>query len=61
MWAPFAFLWSYVTLPTLLALLIIYFLNIYHRESFYVSWNDSMVRLLPTGSPGTPPYPEHQD
>ncbi|EGW03996.1 Orphan sodium- and chloride-dependent neurotransmitter transporter NTT4 [Cricetulus griseus] len=42
-WAPFTFLWSYVTLPTLLALLTIYFLNFYHSESlYYISWNDSM-------------------
>ncbi|CAH7457211.1 orphan sodium- and chloride-dependent neurotransmitter transporter NTT5 [Phodopus roborovskii] len=42
-WAPFTFLWSYVTLPTLLALLTIYFLNLYHRESlYYISWNGSM-------------------
>ncbi|XP_052019177.1 orphan sodium- and chloride-dependent neurotransmitter transporter NTT5-like isoform X2 [Apodemus sylvaticus] len=42
-WSPFTFLWSYVTLPTLLALLTIYFLNLYHSESlYYVSWNNSM-------------------
>ncbi|XP_038170076.2 sodium-dependent neutral amino acid transporter B(0)AT2-like [Arvicola amphibius] len=42
-WAPFTFLWTYVTLPALLVLLTIYFLNLYHRESlYYISWNDSM-------------------
>ncbi|XP_032751931.1 sodium-dependent neutral amino acid transporter B(0)AT2-like isoform X2 [Rattus rattus] len=42
-WAPFTFLWSYVTLPTLLVLLTIYFLNLYFSESLsYVSWNNSM-------------------
>ncbi|KAH0517379.1 putative orphan sodium- and chloride-dependent neurotransmitter transporter NTT5-like [Microtus ochrogaster] len=42
-WAPFTFLWTYVTLPTLLVLLAIYFLNLYHRKSlYYISWNDSM-------------------
>ncbi|XP_021023166.1 orphan sodium- and chloride-dependent neurotransmitter transporter NTT5-like isoform X2 [Mus caroli] len=42
-WAPFTFLWSYVTLPTLLVLLTIYFLNLYYSGSpYYVSWNDSM-------------------
>ncbi|XP_028644846.1 orphan sodium- and chloride-dependent neurotransmitter transporter NTT5-like [Grammomys surdaster] len=42
-WAPFTFLWSYVTLPMLLALLTIYFLNLCHSESlYYVSWNNSM-------------------
>ncbi|XP_031242444.1 orphan sodium- and chloride-dependent neurotransmitter transporter NTT5-like isoform X3 [Mastomys coucha] len=42
-WAPFTFLWSYVTLPMLLALLTIYFLNLYHSKPlYYVSWNDSM-------------------
>ncbi|XP_005367003.1 orphan sodium- and chloride-dependent neurotransmitter transporter NTT5-like [Microtus ochrogaster] len=44
-WAPFTFLWTYVTLPTLLVLLAIYFLNLYHRKSlYYISWNDSMVK-----------------
>lgn len=63
-WAPFTFLWSYVTLPTLLALLTIYFLNLCHSESlYYVSWNNSMVRPLLVGiwSPSTPPcmsYPQ---
>ncbi|XP_011249212.1 solute carrier family 6 (neurotransmitter transporter)-like isoform X3 [Mus musculus] len=42
-WSPFTFLWSYVTLPTLLVLLTIYFLNLYYSGSpYYVSWNDSM-------------------
>ncbi|XP_028717734.1 orphan sodium- and chloride-dependent neurotransmitter transporter NTT5-like [Peromyscus leucopus] len=42
-WAPFTFLWSYVTLPTLLSLFIIYFLNLYHREPLnYIAWNNSM-------------------
>ncbi|XP_076789957.1 uncharacterized protein LOC117719508 isoform X6 [Arvicanthis niloticus] len=42
-WAPFTCLWSYVTLPMLLALLTIYFLNLCHSESlYYVSWNNSM-------------------
>ncbi|XP_041532475.1 orphan sodium- and chloride-dependent neurotransmitter transporter NTT5-like [Microtus oregoni] len=42
-WAPFTFLWTYVTLPALLVLLVIYFLNLYHRKSlYYISWNDSM-------------------
>ncbi|XP_059134954.1 orphan sodium- and chloride-dependent neurotransmitter transporter NTT5 isoform X2 [Peromyscus eremicus] len=42
-WAPFTFLWSYVTLPTLLTLFIIYFLNLYHREPLnYIAWNNSM-------------------
>ncbi|XP_041492741.1 orphan sodium- and chloride-dependent neurotransmitter transporter NTT5-like [Microtus oregoni] len=42
-WAPFTFLWTYVTLPALLVLLAIYFLNLYHRKSlYYISWNDSM-------------------
>lgn len=57
-WSPFTFLWSYVTLPTLLALLTIYFLNLYHSESlYYVSWNNSMVRPLPVGTweSSTPP------
>ena len=44
-WAPFTFLWTYVTLPTLLVLLAIYFVNLYHRKTlYYFSWNDSMVR-----------------
>lgn len=57
-WAPFTFLWSYVTLPTLLVLLTIYFLNLYFSESLsYVSWNNSMVRPLPVGAwgPSNPP------
>nr|XP_048293977.1 sodium-dependent neutral amino acid transporter B(0)AT2-like isoform X1 [Myodes glareolus]XP_048293978.1 sodium-dependent neutral amino acid transporter B(0)AT2-like isoform X1 [Myodes glareolus] len=42
-WAPFTFLWTYVTLPALLALLTICFLNLYHKESlYYISWNNSM-------------------
>ncbi|KAH0503622.1 Sodium-dependent neutral amino acid transporter B(0)AT2 [Microtus ochrogaster] len=42
-WAPFTFLWTYVTLPALLVLLAIYFLNLYHRKTlYYISWNDSM-------------------
>ncbi|XP_057615702.1 sodium-dependent neutral amino acid transporter B(0)AT2-like [Chionomys nivalis] len=42
-WAPFTFLWTYVTLPALLVLLAIYFLNLYHGKSlYYISWNDSM-------------------
>ncbi|XP_051005635.1 orphan sodium- and chloride-dependent neurotransmitter transporter NTT5-like [Acomys russatus] len=46
-WAPFSFLWSYVTMPTLLALFTIYFLNIYHSESlYYISWNDSMSQEM---------------
>lgn len=50
-WAPFSFLWSYVTMPTLLALLTIYFLNLYHSESlYYITWNDSVVCLLPMGT-----------
>ena len=63
-WSPFTFLWSYVTLPTLLVLLTIYFLNLYYSGSpYYVSWNDSMVRPLPVGTwgPSTPPcisYPQ---
>lgn len=57
-WAPFTFLWSYVTLPTLLALLTIYFLNFYHSESlYYISWNDSMVRPCPWEPGGPAPYP----
>lgn len=58
-WAPFTFLWSYVTLPMLLALLTIYFLNLWHSESlYYVSWNNSMVRPLLVGSwdPSTPSF-----
>lgn len=57
-WAPFTFLWSYVTLPTLMILLTIYFLNLYHSESlYYVSWNNSMVRPLPVGTRGLAPHP----
>ncbi|KAH0517682.1 Sodium-dependent neutral amino acid transporter B(0)AT2 [Microtus ochrogaster] len=42
-WAPFTFLWTYVTLPALLVLLAIYFLNLYHRKTlYYISWNESM-------------------
>ncbi|KAL1769326.1 orphan sodium-and chloride-dependent neurotransmitter transporter NTT5-like [Sigmodon hispidus] len=42
-WAPFNFLWSYVTMPTLLALFTFYLLNLYHRKPlYYISWNDSM-------------------
>lgn len=52
-WAPVTFLWSYVTLPMLLVLLTIYFLNLYYNGSpYYVSWNESMVRPLPVGDPG---------
>ncbi|CAO2632834.1 Sodium-dependent neutral amino acid transporter SLC6A17 [Lemmus lemmus] len=41
-WAPFTFLWNYVTLPALLLLLTTCFLNLYHRESlYYISWDDS--------------------
>lgn len=57
-WAPFTFLWTYVTLPALLVLLAIYFLNLYHRESlYYISWNDSMVRPCPWQPGDLAPYP----
>lgn len=57
-WAPFTFLWSYVTLPTLLSLFIIYFLNLYHREPLnYIAWNNSMVRPCPWEPGGRAPHP----
>lgn len=57
-WAPVTFLWSYVTLPMLLVLLTIYFLNLYYNGSpYYVSWNESMVRPLPVGDPGPSTLP----
>lgn len=57
-WTPFTFLWTYVTLPALLVLLTIYFLNLYHRESlYYISWNDSMVRPRPRKPGDLAPYP----
>ncbi|XP_055469432.1 orphan sodium- and chloride-dependent neurotransmitter transporter NTT5-like [Psammomys obesus] len=52
-WAPFSFLWSYVTMPTLLALFTIYFLNLYHSESlYYITWNNSVSQEVKQ------PYPK---
>ncbi|XP_063127095.1 uncharacterized protein LOC499151 isoform X11 [Rattus norvegicus] len=57
-WAPFTFLWSYVTLPTLLVLLTIYFLNLYFSESLsYVSWNNSMTVTVPKRVTQWPVHP----
>lgn len=57
-WAPFTFLWTYVTLPALLALLTICFLNLYHKESlYYISWNNSMVRPCPRQPGDLAPHP----
>ncbi|KAG3256481.1 orphan sodium- and chloride-dependent neurotransmitter transporter NTT5-like, transcript variant X5 [Ictidomys tridecemlineatus] len=38
----FTFLWCYVTLPGLLALLTICILPLHHKETSYITWNRSM-------------------
>ncbi|XP_027776146.2 orphan sodium- and chloride-dependent neurotransmitter transporter NTT5-like [Marmota flaviventris] len=38
----FTFLWCYVTLPGLLALLTICILPLHHKETSYIAWNRSM-------------------
>lgn len=44
--SSFTFLWCYVTLPGLLTLIVIYLIQLYHKEPpNYIAWNSSSVRL----------------
>lgn len=56
-WSFYTFLWCYVTLPGLLALLTLFLIHLYQRmPSHYVAWNSSMVSRpepAPTPTLGT--------
>lgn len=56
-WSFYTFLWCYVTLPGLLALLTLFLIHLYQRmPPHYVAWNSSMVSRpepAPTSTLGT--------
>ena len=55
LWPFSSFLWCYVTLPGLLALLIICFMQLFQgTHLYYTAWNASGVRLPHPGLPLPP-------